>query len=163
MSNGIFSLLWLRISFKNMIMSKVFVYLCVFVCRSMSFNPCTDFCYHHHNLLLFSHSVMFDSLWPHGLQHARLSCPSPSPGACSSSCPLKWWCHPTILSCHPLLLLSSIFPSIRAFSNESALHTRWSNTGHEKIPSYPKFFSYCLFVVKYSFTPNLGTDMFSVS
>ena len=35
---------------------------------------------------------------PHGLQHARLPCPSPSPGACSNSCPLSWWCHPTISS-----------------------------------------------------------------
>ena len=38
---------------------------------------------------------MSNSLWPHGLQHA---CPSPSPGACSNSCPLSWWCHPTISS-----------------------------------------------------------------
>ena len=36
------------------------------------------------------------SLWPHGLQHSRLSGPSPSPGACSNSCPLSRWCHPTI-------------------------------------------------------------------
>ena len=49
------------------------------------------------NLLLFSCSVMSDSLQPHGLQHARLPCPSPSPGSCSSSCPSSWWCHPTIL------------------------------------------------------------------
>ena len=34
-------------------------------------------------------------LWPHELQHVRLSCPSPTPGACSNSCPLSWWCHPT--------------------------------------------------------------------
>ena len=49
-------------------------------------------------LLLFSHSVVSDSLWPHGLQQARLPCPSPSPGACSNPCPLSRWCHPTILS-----------------------------------------------------------------
>ena len=49
-------------------------------------------------LLLFSHSVMSDSLQSHGLQHARLSCPSPSPGACSNSCPSSRWCHPTISS-----------------------------------------------------------------
>ena len=36
------------------------------------------------------------TLRPHGLQHARLPCPSPTPGACSNSCPLSWWCHPTI-------------------------------------------------------------------
>ena len=38
------------------------------------------------------------TLWPHGLQHDRPPCPSPSPGACSNSCPLSWWCHPTISS-----------------------------------------------------------------
>ena len=46
----------------------------------------------------FSRSVMSDSLWPHGLQHARLPCPSPTPGAYSDSCPLSRWCHPTISS-----------------------------------------------------------------
>ena len=46
----------------------------------------------------FSHSVVSDSLRSHGLQQARLPCPSPTPGACSSSCPLSWWCHPTISS-----------------------------------------------------------------
>ena len=47
---------------------------------------------------MFSHLVMCDSLWPHGLQHTRLPCPSPSPGACSDSCPLSQWCHTTISS-----------------------------------------------------------------
>ena len=46
----------------------------------------------------FSGSVMSESLWSHGLQHARLPCPSPTPGAYSNSCPLSWWCHPTISS-----------------------------------------------------------------
>ena len=80
-------------------------------------------------LLLFGHSVVSDSLWPHGLQHARHPCPSPSSEACSNSCPLRQWCHPTISSsvCHPLLSLPSAFkrPSKRAFSNESALCIRW--------------------------------------
>ena len=49
-------------------------------------------------VLLFSRSVVADSLWPHGLQHTRLPCPSPSPGACSNSCPLSRWCYPF----HPL-------------------------------------------------------------
>ena len=49
-------------------------------------------------LLLFSHSVVSDSLLPHGLQHARFPCPSPSPRACSNSCPLSQWCHPTVSS-----------------------------------------------------------------
>ena len=48
--------------------------------------------------MLFNCSVMSNSLWPHGLQHTRLSCPSPSPGVCSNSCPLSQWCHPTISS-----------------------------------------------------------------
>ena len=43
-------------------------------------------------------SVVSDSLQPHGLQHARLPCPSPTPGACSNSCPLSQCCHPTISS-----------------------------------------------------------------
>ena len=46
----------------------------------------------------FSHSVLSDSLPPHGLQHARPPCPSPIPGVCSNSCPLSQWCHPTISS-----------------------------------------------------------------
>ena len=49
-----------------------------------------------------SHSVVSVSLWSHGLQHARLLCPSPTPGANSDSCPLSWWCHPSL----PLSFLS---------------------------------------------------------
>ena len=49
-------------------------------------------------MLLFSRSVVSNSLWPDGLRHARLPCPSPSPGVCSKSFPLSRWCHPTILS-----------------------------------------------------------------
>ena len=54
-------------------------------------------------LLLFSHPVTSLSLWPRGPQHARLSCPSPTPGDCSNLCPLSRWCHPTIPSNHPIL------------------------------------------------------------
>ena len=138
--------------------------------------------------MLFSRSVMSSCLWPLGLQHARLPCPSPSPRTCSDSCPLSRLCRPTISSslvpfscpqsfpafssvqllshiqlsaipwteacqaslsitssrsllklmsiesvmpskhlilCCPLLLLPSIFPSIRGFSSESVLHIRW--------------------------------------
>ena len=46
----------------------------------------------------FSHSVVSDSLQPHGLQHERHPCPSPTPGVFSNSCPLSRWCHPTISS-----------------------------------------------------------------
>ena len=49
-------------------------------------------------LQFFSGSVVSDSLWPHGMQHARPPCPSPTPGADSNSCPLSRWCHPTISS-----------------------------------------------------------------
>ena len=49
-------------------------------------------------LLLLSCPVMSDSLLSHGLLHAKLSYPSPSPRVCSNSCPLSQWCHPTILS-----------------------------------------------------------------
>ena len=46
----------------------------------------------------FSRSVMSDSLWPHGIQHARHPCPSPTPRIYSNSCSSSWWCHPTISS-----------------------------------------------------------------
>ena len=46
----------------------------------------------------FSHSVMSASIWTHGLQHIRLPYPSPTPRACSNSCPSSQWCHPTISS-----------------------------------------------------------------
>ena len=63
-----------------------------------------------------------------GLQHTRLPCPSLFHAVFSNSCPLSRWCHPTISSSvSPLLLLLSIFPSIRIFSNKSALHIRWPN------------------------------------
>ena len=75
--------------------------------------------------LLFCCSVVSNSLWPHGRQHARLHCPSQPPGVCSGLRPLSRWCHPTVSSCHPLLLLPSIFPSIRVFSDQSALRIRW--------------------------------------
>ena len=85
-------------------------------------------------LLLFSRSVMSNSLWPHGLQHARLPCPLLSPGVYSNSCPSSQWCHPTISSSVTCpFLQTSVFPSIRVFSNESTLHIRW-----------PKYWSFSL-------------------
>ena len=75
--------------------------------------------------------LVCDSLWPHGLQHARLPCPSPIPGVCSNSCPthhqlteLVISSNHLILCCH-LLLLPSIFYSIKVFPNESALCIQW--------------------------------------
>ena len=63
---------------------------------------------------------MSSSLRPHGLQHARLPCSSPTPGACSNSCPSS----NHLILCR-LLLLPSTFSSIRVFPNESVLHIRW--------------------------------------
>ena len=82
-----------------------------------------------------------DSLQPHGLQHTRLSCPSPYPRVCPSSCPLNWWCRPTISSCCPVLL-PSILPRIKVFSSESAVLIRW-----------PKYWSFIFSIIpsnKYS-------------
>ena len=69
---------------------------------------------------------MSDSLWPHGLQHARLPCPSPTPGACSNSCPLNRWCHPTISSsvvpfssCLQSFPASGSFPTSQFFESGS--------------------------------------------
>ena len=76
----------------------------------------------------FSCSVVSDSLRPHELQHARPPCPSPTPGVHPNPCPkpidsVMPFNH--LILCCPLLLLTSIFPSIRVFSNESALLIRW--------------------------------------
>ena len=73
----------------------------------------------------FRRSVVSNSLQPHELQHARPPYPSPTPRVYPNSCPLSRWCHLTISSCSPLLLLPSVFPNIRVFSNESALCIRW--------------------------------------
>ena len=72
----------------------------------------------------FSCAVTSDSLWPYGLQHARFPCPSPTPGACSNSCPSCWWCHPTIsssvvpfFSCFQSFLASGSFPMSQFFAS----------------------------------------------
>ena len=71
----------------------------------------------------FTHSVLSNSLWPRGLQHARLPCPSPTHGVCSNSCPLSRWYHPTISSsvvpfssCPQSFPASGSFPMYRLFS-----------------------------------------------
>ena len=69
---------------------------------------------------------MSGSLWPHGLQHAMPLCPSPTPGVYPNSCPFESVMPSNhLILCHPLLLLPSIFPSFRVFSNESALCFKW--------------------------------------
>ena len=68
------------------------------------------------------------TLWPHGLQHSRLPCPSLSLRVCSNWRPLSHWCPLSdhLILCHPFFLLPSIFPRIRVFSNELAFCIRWS-------------------------------------
>ena len=73
-------------------------------------------------LLLFSHSVVSNSVPPHGLQHTRLPYPSPTPGVCSDSCPLSQWCHPSVsssvvpFSCLQSFPASGSFPISRLFA-----------------------------------------------
>ena len=70
----------------------------------------------HFSSVQFSRSVMSDSLWPCELQHARLPCPSPTPGACTNSCLSSWWCHPTISSSVvPFSSCIQSFPSSGSF------------------------------------------------
>ena len=73
------------------------------------------------------------TLQTHGLQHARLPCPSPTPRAYSNSCLLSLMPSNHLILCRPLLLSPSNSPSIRVFSNESVLRIRW-----------PKFWSFSL-------------------
>ena len=97
--------------------------MCIYTYTNTS---CSHICIHIHihiHLMLFSHAKWCPTLWPHGLQHARLPCSSLSPGVCSNSCPLSLPNH--LFLCCPLLLLPSIFPSIRVFSSESTLCIRW--------------------------------------
>ena len=81
----------------------------------------------------FSQSVMSDSLWPHGLQHTRLPCPSPTPGACSNPCPLSQWCLPTVSSSViPFSSCLQSFPASRSFPmSQLFVCIRW-----------PKFWSF---------------------
>ena len=78
----------------------------------------------------FSHSVVSDSLRPHGLKHARLPCPSFNPWACVNSCALCQWCHPTI---------SSVIPFYSPFnlSQHQSLF-KWVSSSHQ----WPKYWSF---------------------
>ena len=86
----------------------------------------------------FSPSVVSDSLWPHGLQHARPPCPSPTPGAYSHSWPSSQWCHPTISS-SLIPFSSSVFLSTRVFSSESALCIRWPKCWSVSISPFSEY------------------------
>ena len=78
---------------------------------------------------VFSHSVVSDSLQPHGLQHARLLCPSPTPEAYSNSCPSHQWHHPTISSSViPFISCLQSFPALGSFQM-----TRFFTSGGQSI------------------------------
>ena len=72
----------------------------------------------------FSHLVISNSLWPHGLQQDRPPCPSPTPGAYSDSCPLSPWCHPAISS--PVIPFS---PHLHLSQHQGLF--KWVNSLHE--------------------------------
>ena len=82
---------------------------------------------------------MSSSLQPCGLQHARLPCPSPSPGIYSHSCALIWWCCVTISSSAAFLLLLSVFPSSKVFPSASVLHIRWPRNWSFNVCSSNKY------------------------
>ena len=96
---------------------------------------------------------MSDSLQPQGLQHSRVPCPSSTPRAYSNSCSLPSMMlsnYPVLY--HPLLLLPSIFPSIRIFSNELVLQIRW-----------PKYWSFSIILSnEYSRMISFRTDWFDL-
>ena len=73
----------------------------------------------------FSRSVLSDSLWSHGLQHVRLPCPSPTPGACSNSRPSSWWYHPAISS--SVIPFSSCLQSFPASGSFPMIFLVWKN------------------------------------
>ena len=100
-----------------------------------------------------SHSVVSDSLWPHELQHARLPCPSPTPGTCSNSYPSSQWCHSTISSSViPFSFCLQSFPANRVFSNESVFCIRW-----------PKYWSFSISLINIQDWFPLGlTDLISL-
>ena len=83
----------------------------------------------HHSSVQFSRSVMSDYLWPHGLQHTRLPCLSPTPRAYSNSSPSSQWCHPTISS--SVILFSSCLQSFPAWG--SFLMSQFFTSGDQSI------------------------------
>ena len=85
----------------------------------------------------FSRSVMSDSLQPHGLQHARLLCPSPTPGACSNLCPSSWWSHPTISSSGiPFFSFLQPFPASWSFPMSQFFESGGQSTGVSALASF---------------------------
>ena len=113
------TLLWHHslLSFQNNYMVGLVDYSLITVFMAIIFFCFIDLCQ-------FSHSVVSDYLRPHGLQHAKLSCPSPTARACSNSCPSSQWCHPTISSyvipfssCLQSFPASGSFPMSQCFTS----------------------------------------------
>ena len=85
----------------------------------------------------FSHSVVSDSLWPHGLQRARPPCPSPTPGVYSNSCPSSQWCHPTISSSVvPFSSCPQDLPTAESFAMSQLFAWGGQSTGVSVLPSF---------------------------
>ena len=80
-------------------------------------------------VVLFSCSVVSSSLWPHGLQHSRLPCPSLSPGVCSNSCSLSQWCLPTTSSSVAPFSCPQSFPASGSFPTSRLFASGGQNTG----------------------------------
>ena len=78
---------------------------------------------------------MSDCLKPHGRQHARLPCPSPSPGVCPHSCPLNQWCHPTISSSVALFFCLQSFPASGSFPMSWLFTSGGQSTGASALSS----------------------------
>ena len=95
--------------------------------------PCPAFQF---SSVQFSRSVVSNSLWPHGSQHARPPCPPPTPRVHSDSHPSTQWCHPAISSSVVPSPPAPNPPTIRVFSNESTLHMRW-----------PKYWSFSFSII----------------
>ena len=112
-------------------------------------------------LFSFSHSVVSDSLRPHELQHARLPCPSVSPRACSDSCPLSRWCHPTISS--SVASFSSCpqsFPASESFPVSHLLALRsWLSLGKDLC----KWMCYSIWLVQFKEADNMPCEWWGQS
>ena len=97
-----------------------------------------DFSMSENKISQFSHSAMFDSLRPHGLHHDRLPCPSPTPGACSNSCPSTQWCHPTTSSSVvPFSSCLQSFPASGSFPGSQFFASGGQSTGNSSFSMSP--------------------------
>ena len=101
-------------------------------------------------LVVFSHQFMSNSLWPHGLKHARLPCPPVFPRVCSNLCSLSQWCHPTISSssalfscCLQSFPASGSFPTSWLFTSGGQFWSFYFYLYGILLPYWGDFSSYC--------------------